>query len=165
MSRQSRQRWLWLGEDVEIRLGRLEKEVSELSDLTRSVKDTLDQFVSGEKTNPALSRSVIGVNYATDANPWAIEATKNITKTRQMRDWISSARAETYKRTLEALKSESGWLSAEKVGEITGRKRNTESTYLNRLFRAGLIKQKMDGNKTLYSIRDTEKLEQFFGQI
>jgi len=147
------------------RIKRLEKEVSELSGITNAVKETLDRLVRDEKMSLPLSRSVMGVTTTTDANPWAIEATKSVIKTRKMRDWISSARINTYRQTLTALKSEQKWLSAEEVGEKTGRKRNTESTYLNRLFRAGLIEQRMQGNKALYTIKDHKNIVRLFGEL
>ena len=147
------------------RIKRLENEVSELSGIAREVRETLSGLVGAEKTLQSFSRDVVGVPYTSDANPWALEASKNIMETRKNRSWISSARVDTYKLTLNALKCGSKWLSAEEVGEKTGRKRNTESTYLNRLYRAGLIEQKTEGSKTQYRIRDRENLVKLFGKI
>lgn len=149
--------------EVLVRIERLEEKVSELSEITKEVKETLNQFVCNDKMSPSLSRDVIGVTYHDDANPWALEATRHILETSKMREWITSARSETYKATINVLKASTNWLSAEEVGEKTGRKRNTESTYLTRLHRAGLINQKTDGNKALYAIKDNKTISRYFG--
>ena len=45
-----------------------------------------------------------------------------------MRDFINSARVDTDKTTVKALKDKGEWLSAADVGNITKRRRNTQST-------------------------------------
>jgi len=148
------------------RIKKLENEVSDLSGMTKEIKATLDRFVGSAKMTPALSRNVMGVTRVSNANPWTVQSTKRIMETRRGRkDFIQSAREETYKKTLRALQSEKKWLSASEIRKKTGRKRNTESTYLSRLYRAGLIEQKVEGNKTLYTISDHQKLERIFGKI
>jgi leucyl aminopeptidase (aminopeptidase T) len=146
------------------RIKRLEQEVSELSTITKEVKETLNKLVCNE-ASPTLLKEVRGVPYTSDANPWALEASKSIMETRKMRDFINSSRVDTYKTTLKVLKSKTKWLSADDIGKLSGRKRNTESTYLNRLFRAGVVDQKTEKNKTLYKIKDYQTVVRLFGEI
>lgn len=147
------------------RIGRLEQQVSDLSSITKEIKDMLKTFATENKPNAIPEKEVRGVPYVSDANPWALETSKTISETRKMRDFISSARIDTYKVTLKALKDKGDWLSAAEVGEITKRRRNTESTYLNRLYRAGLVEQKSDGNKALYKYCDEQATLRLFGKI
>ncbi|MCW4018466.1 MAG: hypothetical protein NWF00_07300 [Candidatus Bathyarchaeota archaeon] len=148
------------------RIRLLEHQMTDLSKVTVEIKNTLDKLANERKTDSTSDRNEVrGIPYISDANPWALEASRTINETRKMRNFINSSRVNTYKTTLKALKTKGDWASAEEVGKLTQRKRNTESTYLNRLYRAGLIEQKTAGNKALYKLCDAQTITRLFGEI
>jgi len=168
--------------DIELlkMIKRLEGMVSELSETVKALKASIDRILEvRERESLSLQsdiserasvsrkpiyfpiRDVLWVNER-GSNPWARDAALSLLDDR-IEKQVIKASFETYRPTLDALKSEPGGLSAEEVAKKTGRKRNTESTYLNRLYRAGLVKKKKQGNKVLYTLGSEENIYQVFG--
>ena len=67
-------------------------------------------------------------------------------------------RFETYKPTVIALRDAKGGLTADGVSEKTGRSRQVEATYLNRLEKAGIISRTRSKNKVVFKLENTSRL-------
>lgn len=70
---------------------------------------------------------------------------------------------ETYKPTIEELKSTSDELTAQEVSNITRRARNTEAIYLKKFQRAGFTEKNVKKGKACYKLINEENLPVVFG--
>jgi DNA-binding transcriptional ArsR family regulator len=152
----------------------LEKMMSKLYDAVVDLKEKIDKIASGRKRRlpmPLAEESLItreriseilGTTNRTP-NPWAVDAAISLLLDSEFFRRMIRNSYNTYRPTIEALKRKSDWLSANEVSKITGRKRNTESTYLYRLFNAGLVERKKFGRKIAYKLLDDKKLSRAFG--
>jgi len=160
------------GEKTDLRIKRLEKQVSQLCDLVLNMKTSLDKVlqerVAGQlirkphrKPGTESMSELIEIRDRKLPNPWAINAALNLLDSRVVRQLIKNS-YETYEPTIKALQQTNEWMSAEDVGKITGRKRNTETTYLRRLYEAGLVKRKKQGRKVVYKLGDIRSVQRIF---
>lgn len=174
LSRQEMVRLKNASENLSKRMDRLERKLSEIyeavTNLERSVGQVLRPNDRGAKGTLFPESMIKGENVSEimrdpdrRPNPWAVSTAISLMDSRLYRRVISDS-YETYKPTVEALKSRSDWMSTEEISGITGRRRNTESTYLNRLLNANLLDQKRQGKKTLYKLVDEKKLIRIFGK-
>lgn len=165
------------------RIDGLEATISELVKIVNALKRTIDNVQTTNNYKPARPKNlpvdyiretriparthfpigdVIGVADEQRANPWALEAALALLDDRIEKRAIKSSFS-IYRPTLNALKLKAKALSADEVAKETGRKRNTESTYLNRLYRAGLIHRTKRGTKVLFALGNAKDLYQVFG--
>src|SRR5205823_5091573 len=84
--------------------------------------------------------------YDRSPNPWSIQAGQALSTaitvlSKEVRERLDKASTDTYQQTLEALRANPEGLTAEQVGKLTGRTRNTESAYLWRLYLAGWVER------------------------
>lgn len=156
------------------RIDQLEKKMSETYEAVIKLEKNMDQIlrISGRESQGAFfPESMIKAENVSEImrdperrpNPWAVSTALSLMDSRLYRRAINDS-YETYKPTVEALKKRCDWMSTEEISGITKRRRNTESTYLNRLFNANLLDQKRQGKKTLYKLIDEKKLTQIFGK-
>ena len=108
-----------------------------IKELTRKVS-SLSEIISDQglprNSEPSLYKSRYSME---SGNPWSLA---------------------TFQPTIDALKSTDEGYTATEVSEITKRCRNTESEYMNRLFRAGILKRVRKGKKVSYVIADKDKV-------
>lgn len=184
MSRQSRQEGGAPDEQLQLmkRIERMERAISELVVVVNALKGSVDTVLNVREQEPRIARSnvieevlgtrrpahlpagnVLGVVDERRANPWALEAALKLLDDRIEKQAIKAS-FDIYKPTLDVLRSKPEGASADEVSRITGRKRNTESTYLNRLCRAGLLQRKKRGNKVVFMIESEGDIYQVFGE-
>lgn len=162
---------------------KLEKEISEMkrqmSDLNKKFDELMSKnIVAKQKTD---SHSVEYV--PASINPWALRAVSEIraimdNDVRTMSASMSNSRGsmksydeqqrakvfEVFKPILEALTETKKGKTAEEISKITGRRRNTESAYLNRLQLAGIVKRKKVGRKIEYELVDKTLPQRIFAE-
>lgn len=174
MSRQSGRE-----EDVVNRIGVLEEMIQEmiqsqgnqlkkLYDLVNKMKDNFDKLLGIPESGTSQFRAVYGISER-KPNPWALETSRLLTDSMQLVDNEHMSKRigrlfETYRPTIEALESAPKGLTADEVKAKTGRSRNTESTYLWRLYLAGYLTRKKKRRKVFYKLKDTSGLKQVFGE-
>lgn len=164
---------------IEKRMDRMEAAITELSVGVKSLKKSIDNLSEGKKLNaieeiPAKASEVIGRNpFPADVlgaieesrvNPWALDAAFKLLDNRIEKQAVKTSLG-VYKQTIDALRGQPEGLTAKEVADKTGRFRNTESNYLNRLSRAELVEKKKKGRKTVFKIGSEEDLTQVFGKI
>ena len=159
-------------QNIAERMDRLEERMDEIYNVILDLKTSMNKTFAleeqkrlGLRVEPSIARETISEIITTPhrlPNPWAIDTARALMDSRFFRHMINES-YRTYEPTIRALRSKSDWLSADEVSEITGRKRNTESTYLNRLFKAHLLEQKKQGKKVLYNLKE-KNLEKVFGR-
>ena len=99
----------------------------------------------------------------TSVNPWLRTAISELT-TVESEKYVEQSR-ETLKSTIKALLDTNKAASTKKVAAITGKERNTESYYLNKLCRMGLVTKQKKGRQVLYKIVDEEKARKLFPEV
>ncbi|HYW01831.1 MAG TPA: hypothetical protein VE862_10185 [Candidatus Acidoferrum sp.] len=160
------------------RIDKLEKTLVLQSDLMEQLRDSFKHLTEvvqsqthGSSPRPEVhstaGASLIGV-YEPPTNPWTIKTSEALSAAisalgQGVTNRITKASYQTYEPTLKALKSARQGLTATAVAKKTTRKRNTESTYLWRLYLAGLVDRKNQGNKAIYSLKDPAGITQTFG--
>jgi hypothetical protein len=91
-------------------------------------------------------------------NPWSLAALDLGSALPQ----YNALRFGIYQPTIEALKSTDDGYTAEEISKITGRSRNTESGYMYRLFRAGILKRVRKGKRVNYVLTDKDLADKIF---
>jgi len=122
---------------IEDRLSRVESVLSR--EQARSERKPTDIFLGPERAT---------------SNPWVDTALRELTQIDTSR-FVEQTR-ETLKPTVKVLLDSKTGLDAQRVGQGTGRERNTESYYLNRLCRMGLVEKIKKRRKVLYKIPKKE---------
>jgi len=151
---------------LEKRVDLQNRAISEMQSLLREIRDSTRTSQSrymkfDPQLNPASVNTLLSV-YDRSPNPWSIQTGQALSTaisvlTKDVQQRLTRASATTYEETLDALRSSSKGLTAEEVGKKTGRSRNTESTYLWRLYLAGLVDRIKSSNKIIYKIKETQK--------
>ena len=155
------------------RMDRLEERINEIYVSIIDLKANMEKILSLREQAPIssvplraeIARERINEMVRTPnrmPNPWAIDTAISLMDSRYFRNTVNKS-YETYKPTVEALRRESDWVSAEEVRKMTGKARNTESTYLNRLFHAQVVERKRERNKMLYRLKEEKDLKKVFG--
>lgn len=158
------------------RIDRLEERMNEIYIGIMDLKANLEKILSLGEQNHMRARSSVQIRpeiardriYETIRgpdrmpNPWAIDTAISLMDSRFFRNTVNKS-YETYKPTIDALGERSDWLSAEGVSKVTGKARNTESTYLNRLFHAQIVERKQERGKMLYRLRKEKDLRKILG--
>lgn len=158
------------------RIDRLEERMNEIYIGIMDLKANLEKILSLGEQNHMRARSSVQIRpeiardriYETIRgpdrmpNPWAIDTAISLMDSRFFRNTVNKS-YETYKPTIDALGERSDWLSAEGVSKVTGKARNTESTYLNRLFHAQIVERKRERGKMLYRLRKEKDLRKILG--
>jgi len=138
------------------RLDYLDNEISELRRLVASLDEKLNKLLSvADKSRFNIDRKDLPQKSAvspTYADSWTTETVRNLVS-RQAFFQRTTSVFETYKPTIDALSSAHDCLTTRDVADATGRKRNTESAYLNRLFMAGLLERYRAGNRVYYKLK------------
>jgi hypothetical protein len=99
------------------------------------------------------------------SNPWLNTALQELAQI-DAQSFVRQTH-ETLKPTIMALLNSAKGLDAEAVGRQTGRERNTESFYLNRLCRMGLVEKSKKGRMIEYKIsnKGRKKLSEVFPEF
>jgi hypothetical protein len=140
------------GED---RLNRIERQVQEIA---REVSKISNFIANNPGRRLPASRisaeadiaQTLGTAQWENVNPWALQTAIELGSA--LASDIAPLR--TYSATIEALKSSEDGCTAEEVSQKTGRSRNTESGYMNRLFNVGILDKFKSGRKTKYMLKD-----------
>jgi len=163
---------------MERRIKRLETKVNKMYDMIAEMKRGFDDFIAltsqkklmlthtRARTTTVPSKVIstpMSGTYDKGANPWAFESAKSLFSAQIGRLIIDRA-YETYKPTIEALRSAPNGLTAGEISKITGRARNTEATYLQKLYRAGFTERELKGGKAIYKLADEAGLPEVFGE-
>lgn len=90
-------------------------------------------------------------------NPW-LEASLNRLHAVESEKYVLQSQ-KTLQSTIKVLSETEKGLDAEAVSKLTGKERNTESYYLNKLSRMGLVNKRRLGRKVIYKI-NKEMIEQ-----
>ena len=127
-------------ERLDRRIQNLENLVENLREETLEVKTTLSSLKSViedlSRRLPLTMNPKGHVNDQSKVNPWTRDGQSDVMKalaSLRQRPSVEFSK-ETFGPTIKALKSKEEGMTASQVGEITGRKRNTESFYLKRLY-------------------------------
>ncbi len=136
-------------ENLEDMMGVLLKEIREIKSQTIELKghELIDEAV----LDP--------VDY--EPNPWAKYTALKLMKPEVNQQEIEES-IKSFKATISALLNADQPLTAEEVADRTGRARNTESAYLNKLVRADLAVKTEDDGKKYFSIKDKNFIEKYF---
>lgn len=136
---------------IEKRLDMLEEKINILIE---------NQSINAESRLEPRNRSRYNNIYTTGQQTWKSLSHEMLKYSiADLRDNIQSNVKEAndiYGKTLNALRSKEGGMTADEVGKITNRNRNTESSYLWKLHLAGVINRINKGRKVLYSIKNTD---------
>lgn len=158
------------------RIDRLEERMNEIYISIMDLKANLEKIVSLSEQNHMRARRSVPLRpeiardriYETIRgpdrmpNPWAIDTAISLMDSRFFRNTVNKS-YETYKPTIDALRKSPTFLSAADVSKVTGKARNTESTYLNRLFNAQIAERKLERGKMLYRLRKEKDLRKVLG--
>lgn len=139
-----------------------------LYNLVSKMKDNFDSMLGVSESRTPRFQAVYGVSER-KPNPWALETSRFLTQAMSAVDSEHMNKRlerlfETYKPTIDSLRSASKGLTADEVREKTGRSRNTESTYLWRLYLAGYLTRERRRRKVIYKLKNTKELKQVFGE-
>lgn len=154
-------------------MDKLESKLDELYSMIKGMKRSFDHLVESKslertkgKTHKTTFSDLISTPiaeiYGKSGNPLALKSAQKLVGYQIGRQMIEDA-YNTFEPTITALKSSEEGLTAQEIGEITGRARNTESGYLKRLERAGFARKKLKNGKAIYSLIDEESLPEVFG--
>jgi DNA-binding transcriptional ArsR family regulator len=101
------------------------------------------------------------------ANPWTQEVQEDIIKALESLKQSPPAKFSrgTFRPTIEALKKKKEGMTASEVGDITGRKRNTESFYLKRLYLAGITRRWVSGRDVIYALTTDRKIIEKYSDL
>ncbi len=149
------------------RFEKIEKEISKLNATVNEIKVSLNQLLVVSKERSLYQEGSVE-RIDKGPNPWALQTSHILTSAmnvldRTVPERIARTNYETYKATIDALVSNPTGLNADQVAHKTGRRRNTESAYLYRLFLAGLVNRKRRKNRTVYLLDNKEKVLKAFG--
>ena len=144
---------------VESRLSMLDSQESKLQVL----EERISNIGHSVETAPRKADEVFLEASKTSVNPW-LEASLRRLNTFEAERYITQMR-ETLESTIKALSSSRRGMDAEAVAKVTGKERNTESYYLNKLCRMGLVSKEREGRKVIYKISagKKESLRTLFG--
>lgn len=149
-------------EELGSRMENLENTVESLRKEVTSAVNDLKSAIE------ALSeRLPVTVKNGERANPWTLEVREDVIRA------LESLRQgppiefskETFKPTIEALKKKNEGMTASEVGNITGRKRNTESFYLKRLYLAGITRRWVSGREVIYALTDDREIVKKYSDL
>jgi CRP-like cAMP-binding protein len=149
------------------RFEKLEKDISKLNLTVDEIKASLNQLLALSKEKVSYQEGVVE-RMGKGPNPWALQTSNILTSAmnsldRTLPERVARTNYETYKGTIDALFSNPVGLTADEVAQKTGRRRNTESAYLYKLFLAGLVDRKRRKNRTIYLVNNKEKVIKAFG--
>jgi hypothetical protein len=148
----------------EDRLNRIERQVQEIAKEVSKIASIISKdagpklALSEVSAEPNIASKDVGSRLSLskaqweNVNPWALQTVIDLGSA------LASeiAPLHTYNATITVLKSAEAGCTAEEVSQKTGRRRNTESGYLNRLYKAGFLKKVKIGRKTKYILEDKE---------
>lgn len=144
---------------VEEQIQELRRDISaittEISDLKTIVADLRGEampklLMPMEKANPWTLQTASKLSYALAGEIASLGSALS----GNLNDQYALKLLETYRPTLNALKSVAEGCTAEEVGKITRRSRNLESGYLYRLYLAGLLERRKIGRKIKYVLEN-----------
>jgi len=138
-------------EKLEDMMGVLLQEIREIKSQTQAIE---------EKTREPIDEALLGPNDY-EPNPWAKYTALKLMKPEVNQQEIEES-TKSFRPTISALISSEQPLTAEEVAEKTGRARNTESGYLNKLVRADLVVKTEAEGKKYFSIKDRAFIEKYF---
>jgi len=149
-----------MSKEVVRRMDKLEAMMTLILDELREMKMSQTQQIVQRAPEHSDKSAVLGA-YEYEPNQWA-----EYTAMKLMRPEVNKKEVEestkAFRPTISALLHTDKPLTAEEVAEITGRARNTESGYLNRLVRADLATKHEDSTKTYFSLKDREFITRYF---
>lgn len=137
----------------------MEKQLGMLQVLDERMKKVEDTTF----TKPKTESEIFLEPTKTSVNPWLRTALNELT-TVESEKYVEQSR-ETLKSTIKALLDINKATSTKKIAAITGKERNTESYYLNKLCRMGLVTKQKRGRQVLYKIIDGKKVQKLFPEV
>jgi hypothetical protein len=154
----------------EDRLSRIESQIQELAKQVSAISSLVsDLHLRNEESKLSMTAQK-------NVNPWTLqtasrlssEIEREVAPLRQQTTITPSRQYtarifETYRDTLNVLKSAEAGCTADEVSKKTGRNRNTESGYLYKLYLAGLLKREKRGKKIVYILEDKGLFNKVFG--
>lgn len=158
-------------ENLEKTVENLRKEILEVKSMIGGLKSMIDSFSeqlplrSTVKTGTAPLGGPMGSQ--SRVNPWTQEAWSDVLRALESltREPPIEFSKETFGPTIAALRKEEKGMTATDVAKITGRKRNTESFYLKRLYLAGITIRGVRGRKVLYSLTDDKTIHEKYSHL
>ncbi len=143
-------------------------QLEKVYDLIRKMKDNFDNLLGMPDSKTPRLQTVYGVSDRRP-NPWALETSQFLTQAMsnvdsELLNKRMGRLLETYKPTLDALRSAPQGLTADEVKEKTGRSRNIESSYLWRLYLANYLIRKRNRRRVVYQLKETKELKQVFAE-
>ena len=152
-------------EKVGSKMENLENLVESLRKETMEVKSAVNDLKSMVE---ALSERLPAiVKNEGRVNPWTLEVRGDVMRALEslkQRPPIEFSK-ETFEPTIEALKKKKEGMTASDVGNITGRKRNTESFYLKRLYLAGITRRWVRGREVIYALTDDREILEKYSDL
>ena len=147
------------------RIENLEKLVESLREETIEVKSAVNNLKS--VIEGFSERFPVAVENGGRVNPWTQEVQEDIVKALESLKQSSPTKfsKETFRPTIEALRKKKEGMTASEVGDITGRKRNTESFYLKRLYLAGITKRWVRGREVIYALTTDRKIIEKYSDL
>jgi predicted transcriptional regulator len=167
--------------EAETKYAELERQISDImakiDEMSKVISSVFD-IVSEIQSKNAYSNFNTEGSTPIEANPWARQAGNDLRRALNadvnslaqmfsnpnvLERPLSLKAIEPYLPTLrELIKSDEG-ITAEQISEVTGRSRNTESSYLFKLFLAGVVDRSKDGKIARYSPKDRNRLKNISG--
>lgn len=139
-----------------------------IEQLTSAVKDVSDRMKKIENSSRNFDHDTIPLARLeqTGLNPWGLSAVQNLTGVSMGGQRRRADVPSKYSKTIKALESKKGGLTASQTGEITNRQRNTEATYLNDLYIAEIVDKERKGSKAYFKLSDDYrgKVKRIFGR-
>ncbi|MBU7048046.1 MAG: winged helix-turn-helix transcriptional regulator [Theionarchaea archaeon] len=145
-----------------------EKLANRMENLEKLVESLREETVEIKSMVEGLSeRLPLTVKNGGKINPWTQEVQEDIMKALESLKQSPPARFSrgTFRPTIEALKKKKEGMTASEVGDITGRKRNTESFYLKRLYLAGITRRWVSGREVVYSLTTDSKIIEKYSDL
>jgi DNA-binding transcriptional ArsR family regulator len=159
--------------DVVERMNNMEQRINEIYAILNEVKNNISvkHQLPNKNETPFKSYHAFDNNSIANnmSNQWTMDTISELDKTMGINRFggavgllsdpvrkkaLDAYEDDTYGRTLDALEKIPQGMSAEEVGKITNRSRNTESTYLWRLYLLGKVTREKQGNRIIYKIKD-----------
>jgi len=159
--------------EINERVETLEKNMSQMLKMLEKILSTVEKETQEKRegeiqirqdTEPPLPvSSVLGV-HAEKINPWTYNAALRLMNKEIEKKFIEDSLS-SYIKTIKVLFEVQEPMTAGEIAKKTGRERNTESGYLNKLLRAGLVNRNREKSKVYFSLGDLQEIEQVIGPV